>query len=132
MPAQSDCPPPAPADSAGRPVLRVVARLAGPLTGRAPVDLNVIASAVQAVRDIFDLMAKETPEHWRTIAARLDAVPTALEQYASALSWSADQDQVPPRRQVEKVAEQSANTPSAPVHTYAPAKKPGLRGLFGR
>ena len=76
------------------------------LGGGAPVDLNVIASAPQAVRDIFDLMAKDTAEQWRTIAARLDNVPRALEQYASALTWSAEHDQVAARRQVVQVAEQ--------------------------
>ncbi|HSP60389.1 MAG TPA: DUF885 domain-containing protein [Ornithinimicrobium sp.] len=76
------------------------------LGGGAPVDLTVIASAPQAVRDIFDLMAKDTAEQWRTIAARLDNVPRALEQYASALTWSAEHDQVAARRQVVQVAEQ--------------------------
>ncbi|GAA5160878.1 DUF885 domain-containing protein [Ornithinimicrobium tianjinense] len=76
------------------------------LEGRAPVDLNVIASAPQAVRDVFDIMAKDTEEHWRTIAARLDAVPAALQQYADALTWSAERGQVVPRRQVTAVAEQ--------------------------
>ncbi|MFK5633070.1 DUF885 domain-containing protein [Ornithinimicrobium sp. LYQ103] len=88
------------------------------LAGRAPVDLNVIASAVQVVRDIFDLMAKETAEQWRTITARLDAVPTALEQYASSLRWSADQGQVPPRRQVDKVAEQCRDQASDESSTF--------------
>ncbi|MFK5689703.1 DUF885 domain-containing protein [Ornithinimicrobium sp. LYQ92] len=76
------------------------------LAGRAPVDLNVIASAPQAVRDIFDLMAKDTEAHWETVVARLEAVPTALEQYASALRWGADRGQAPPLRQVRAVAEQ--------------------------
>ncbi|MGO0575097.1 DUF885 domain-containing protein [Ornithinimicrobium panacihumi] len=76
------------------------------LDGGAPVDLNVIASAPQGVRDIFDLMPKETPQHWGNIISRLDAVPAAMEQYISALRWCAEQGQVAPLRQVTKVAEQ--------------------------
>jgi uncharacterized protein (DUF885 family) len=88
------------------------------LEGRAPVDLNVIASAPQAVRDIFDIMAKDTEEHWRTIATRLDAVPTALTQYASALTWSAERGQVAPRRQVERVAEQCRDQAGEEASTF--------------
>ena len=76
------------------------------LAGRAPVDLNVIASAPQALRDIFDIMGKDTEEQWRDVVARLEAMPTAVEQYISALRWSAEQGQVAPVRQVTKVAEQ--------------------------
>ncbi|AXH95865.1 DUF885 domain-containing protein [Ornithinimicrobium avium] len=88
------------------------------LEGRAPVDLNVIASAPQAVRDIFDIMGKDTEEQWRTIAARLDAVPIALQQYASALAWSAERGQVVPRRQVEKVAEQCRDQAAEDTSTF--------------
>ena len=88
------------------------------LEGRAPVDLNVIASAPQAVRDIFDLMAKESEEDWRTVVARLEAVPAALDQYASALRFSAEQGQVAPRRQVEKVAEQCRDQAGDEASTF--------------
>ncbi|WP_151524467.1 DUF885 domain-containing protein [Serinicoccus kebangsaanensis] len=76
------------------------------LAGRTPVEFNVLTAACLAVRDIFDLMAKDTEAHWATLVARLRAVPAALEQYASALRWSAEQGQVPPVRQVRAVAEQ--------------------------
>ncbi|WP_298891093.1 DUF885 domain-containing protein [uncultured Serinicoccus sp.] len=76
------------------------------LSGRAPVELNVIASAPQAVRDIFDLMPKDTEQDWSTVVARLRAVPPALQQFVSALAWSAGQGQVPPVRQVRAVAAQ--------------------------
>ncbi|SOC52514.1 DUF885 domain-containing protein [Ornithinimicrobium cerasi] len=88
------------------------------LQGRAPVDLNVIASPTQAVRDIFDIMGKDTEEQWRTVAARLDAVPTALRQYASALTWSAERGQVAPRRQVERVAEQCRDQAGDEASTF--------------
>jgi uncharacterized protein (DUF885 family) len=88
------------------------------LEGRAPVDLNVIASAPQAVRDIFDLMGKDTAEQWGNIVARLEAVPTALQQYISALAWSAERGQVPPRRQVTAVAEQCRDQAGEEASTF--------------
>lgn len=79
------------------------------LDGVDPVELNVINSAVQALRDVVDLMPKGSAEDWATIARRLRAVPTALEQYATALRHSAGHGRVAPRRQVEKVAGQCAD-----------------------
>ncbi|WP_298747577.1 DUF885 domain-containing protein [uncultured Serinicoccus sp.] len=76
------------------------------LEGRTPVEFNVLTAAPLAVRDVFDLMPKDTEEHWGTVAARLRAVPTALEQFVSALRWSAQRGQVPPVRQVRGVAGQ--------------------------
>src|SRR5690606_40098603 len=43
------------------------------LTGQ----LNNIASPVQEMRDVFDLMPTSTPEHWENIALRLAALPDA-------------------------------------------------------
>ncbi len=76
------------------------------LAGQDPIDLNVIASPVQGIRDIFDLMDKDSAEHWGTVTRRLQAVPAALEQYAGSLRYSAERGAVNPRRQVEKVAQQ--------------------------
>ena len=118
------------------------------LAGEAPVELNVIASAPQAVRDIFDLMAKDTEAHWETLIARLEAVPTAIEQYLSALRWSAGQGQVAPLRQVRAVAEQcrdqageeassfdaltdeSAGQPE-PIRTHLASAVDGAKRAFG-
>ena len=88
------------------------------LDGGAPVDLNVIASAPQSVRDIFDLMPKETPEQWGNVIARLDAVPVALQQYISALSWSAERGQVVPHRQVMAVAGQCRDQAGDEASTF--------------
>ncbi len=88
------------------------------LSGLDPVPLNVIACAVQQVRDIFDLMGKETEQDWGRIRARLAAVPVALEQYASALRWSARHGVIAPRRQVHRTAEQCRDQ-AGPESTYA-------------
>jgi uncharacterized protein (DUF885 family) len=67
-------------------------------------ELNVIASPVQYVRSIFDLMKTDTVERWRTVAARLAAVPQALDGYRRSLGHARDHGNVAARRQVEKVA----------------------------
>ncbi|WP_235912301.1 DUF885 domain-containing protein [Ruania zhangjianzhongii] len=64
-------------------------------------DLNVIASPVQHVREVFDLMPTDTPEQWETIAARMEAVPQALAGYIESLQVAAERGQVAPIRQVE-------------------------------
>ncbi|QDO90250.1 DUF885 domain-containing protein [Ornithinimicrobium ciconiae] len=79
------------------------------VAGQDPMELNVIACPVQSVRDIFDIMPKESAEDWGTITRRLRAVGPALQQYAGALAYSAGHGAVSPRRQVEKVAEQCAD-----------------------
>ncbi|ANS78452.1 Conserved protein, DUF885 [Serinicoccus hydrothermalis] len=76
------------------------------LEGRTPVEFNVLTAAPLAVRDVFDLMGKDTEAHWSTVVARLHAVPASLEQFVSALRWCAGQGQVPPLRQVRAVAGQ--------------------------
>ncbi len=63
--------------------------------------LNVIASPLQGVRDVFDLMPTATQDDWATIATRLGALPRALDQYLGTLRESADRGLVTPRRQVE-------------------------------
>ena len=47
--------------------------------GQVESSLNVIASPIQSVRDIFDQMPTGTPDEWATIGRRLSAVPAALE-----------------------------------------------------
>ncbi|MFS8100062.1 DUF885 domain-containing protein [Lentzea alba] len=68
--------------------------------------LNVIASPIQSVRDIFDQMPTDTPEQWATIGRRLSAVPAALEGLQASLSHAASRGHVSALRQVTRVAEQ--------------------------
>jgi uncharacterized protein (DUF885 family) len=62
--------------------------------------LNVIASPLQLVRDIFDLTPSDTAEQWATVAKRLTAVPAAIAGYMSSLRFGAERGRVAPRRQV--------------------------------
>lgn len=69
--------------------------------------LNTIASPVQDVRMVFDMMATEHPEHWATIATRLGRVPASLDGIRASLLAAADAGNAPALRQVTKVAEQA-------------------------
>jgi uncharacterized protein (DUF885 family) len=71
------------------------------------MSLNVLASPLQAVRDVFDLMPQDSEQHWRTFAIRMSKIPAALEGYKESLLTARDRGQVTPRRQVTACAEQS-------------------------
>lgn len=70
--------------------------------------LNNIASPVQNLRDIFDVMPTDTVEAWSNIAARLNAMPLAIDGYIESLRLGATLSGVAPARQVEEAARQSA------------------------
>jgi len=72
------------------------------------MSLNVLASPVQAIRDIFDLMPTGTDAHWLTFAARMTKVPAALDSYVESLRAAAARGLVSPKRQVEACAAQCA------------------------
>lgn len=68
--------------------------------------LNVIASPVQDLRQIFDLMPTATAEDWRTIARRLEAMSEAVRKLRAGLSQAASDGHVAAARQVTRVAQQ--------------------------
>lgn len=72
-------------------------------------EINVIASPMQAVRDVFDLMPTATAEDWATIATRMGKVPTALEQWTESLAAAAAKGDIAPLRQYERCIEQCAD-----------------------
>ncbi|MFD4430880.1 DUF885 domain-containing protein [Nocardia sp. NPDC058497] len=69
--------------------------------------LNVIASPVQDIRMVFDLMATGTGAEWAVIAARLGQVPEALLGVRASLLVAADSGRISARRQIDKTAEQA-------------------------
>jgi uncharacterized protein (DUF885 family) len=71
-------------------------------------DLNVIASPVQDIRSVLDLMPTETADDWAVIATRLGAIPGALDGYIETLRKGIAQGIVPARRQVVEVVTQIA------------------------
>ena len=71
-------------------------------------DLNVLASPPQDLREVFDLMPAATAQDWATIATRLARMPEAVAGYQAGLRYAAERGHVSARRQVTKVADQSA------------------------
>ncbi|ONI79248.1 hypothetical protein ALI144C_25800 [Actinosynnema sp. ALI-1.44] len=68
--------------------------------------LNVIASTVQNVRAIFDLLPTETAEDWAGVRTLLGKVPAAVDGIKAGLLDAARRDQLVALRQITKVAEQ--------------------------
>lgn len=73
-------------------------------------ELNVIASPLQTMRDVFDLMATDTEDDWALIGVRLARVPTGVDAYAAGLRAAAASDQPPALRQVTRGVEQAGRT----------------------
>ncbi|MGV8968784.1 MAG: DUF885 domain-containing protein, partial [Cellulomonas sp.] len=72
------------------------------------MSLNVLASPLQGIRGIFDLMPTATDAHWMTLATRLTKVPAALDSYVESLRASAVKGLVSPKRQVQACSDQCA------------------------
>ncbi len=69
--------------------------------------LRVLGSPFQSIRMVFDLMPRDTEEHWSNIAARLALVPQALESYRQSLIEGARQSKTSSRRQAAGCAQQA-------------------------
>ncbi|WP_110241706.1 DUF885 domain-containing protein [Nocardioides gilvus] len=74
--------------------------------GHSRNELSVIVSALHEVRQVFDLMETEGEDAWEKIAARLDAVPAALDGYRVTLADEASKGHVVAARQYTEVAAQ--------------------------
>lgn len=75
--------------------------------GEPLADLNVIASPLQGIRDIFDLMPTDTEEAWANIASRLAAIPDAVDGYIASLREGARRGLRPAALQVREGAKQA-------------------------
>ncbi|WP_404432779.1 DUF885 domain-containing protein [Microbacterium lacus] len=71
-------------------------------------DLNVIASPVQNIRAVFDLMPTASVDDWSVISTRLSAVPGAISAYIETLREGIAEGVVPARRQVTETVTQIA------------------------
>ncbi|WP_439593253.1 DUF885 domain-containing protein [Microbacterium sp.] len=63
-------------------------------------NVNVIASPVQELRSVFDLMPTATADDWSVVATRLRALPGAIDGYVETLRSGIAKGVVPARRQV--------------------------------
>ena len=77
--------------------------------GLEEMSLNVIASPLQEIRDVFDLMPQESEADWATFATRMAKIPTAVGQYQESLLAGKAAGHVAPRRQVEQGIAQSTD-----------------------
>ncbi|HEY2549019.1 MAG TPA: DUF885 domain-containing protein [Streptosporangiaceae bacterium] len=82
-------------------------------------ELNVLASWVQGVRQVFDLMPTEGEQAQRNLLARMLAVPAAYAELRQTYDQAASAGQVAARRQVERCASQCAEW-SAPGKGFYP------------
>ncbi|WP_193043092.1 DUF885 domain-containing protein [Mycolicibacterium baixiangningiae] len=71
-------------------------------------ELNVIASPLQTMRDVFDLMAADTADDWVVIDRRLAKLPDRVPAYAQALRTAVAEGHPPAIRQVQRGVEQAA------------------------
>jgi uncharacterized protein (DUF885 family) len=70
-------------------------------------DLNVIASPLQAMRDVFDLMSTDTDQDWALIGRRMSKVPARVAGYAEALRAAVTAGRAPAARQVARGIDQA-------------------------
>jgi len=68
--------------------------------GITSMSLNVIASPLQQVRDVFDLMNTDNAADTAVVGARMSALPRALDQWLESLNEAASAGLVAARRQV--------------------------------
>ncbi|MFK3981815.1 DUF885 domain-containing protein [Micromonospora sp. NPDC050397] len=74
--------------------------------GETTSEINVIASGLHEIRQVFDLMPTEGTEAVANIAARLNQFPAALRDYRTTLAAAADDGHVSPQAQMVEVAKQ--------------------------
>jgi uncharacterized protein (DUF885 family) len=77
--------------------------------GETTSQLDVIASWIQGVRQVFDLMPTKGEEAQRNIATRMAAVPAAYDSLQQTYAEAARQDRVAARRQIIECAKQCAD-----------------------
>ena len=70
-------------------------------------DMNHVWSPFQNMRDVFDVMGKETQEQWDAIASRLEGFPGMLEGYRQCLEVGLGAGDTVAVRQAESVVEQA-------------------------
>ncbi len=69
-------------------------------------DLNSMASPLQAMREIWDHMGKETDDDWTNIVYRLERLPAALDGYRTSLDEGRRKGIAVAERQVRAAVEQ--------------------------
>ena len=87
---------------------RLQASLALDDAGETMRTLRIIGSPFQAIRNVFDIMPRNTEHDWQIMAARLELVPAGLDGVKASLSETTSRGRPPARRQILACAEQGA------------------------
>ena len=97
-------------------------------------DLNSIASGLQGIRQIIDLMPKDTTEQWSNLIARLASIDSVVASYRTSLAAGADAGEHVARRQVDEGIRQArSNTADdAPILRLLEAHDAGDGGADQR
>jgi uncharacterized protein (DUF885 family) len=91
-------------------------------------ELNVIASPLQTMRDVFDLMATDTEDDWAVIGQRLSRLPHRVAGYCQALRAAVAAGGGPAIRQVRRAIDQAGQNQQLFVDMVKEAA-PGNPGL---
>jgi uncharacterized protein (DUF885 family) len=91
-------------------------------------ELNVIASPLQTMRDVFDLMATDSDDDWALISRRLARIPERVVGYVDGLCAAVAGGHPPAARQVSRGIEQAGRIQQLFVDMVsgAPASNPTL------
>ena len=116
-------------DRVARDAMSESMRLSGELhdAGERFRSLNILASPLQSLRRVFDLMPRESEEHWSNIAARLAALPAGLDGLRRTLDTGIERGMVSTQRQASECAKQCATWSGA---AGAPSYFDGLVEAF--
>lgn len=76
-------------------------------------DLNHTFSPFQVIRDVFDVMGRDSASDWEVITTRMREVPGMLEGYRQSLQIGVSSARTVARRQVESAIEQAEAAASA-------------------
>ncbi|MBO0676587.1 DUF885 domain-containing protein [Mycolicibacterium sp. S2-37] len=97
-------------------------------------ELNVIASPLQTMRDVFDLMATDTEDDWAVVDRRLATLPLRVPGYAEALRTAAAGPHPPAIRQVRRGIDQAGRIAHLLVDMVADAApgRPALQADLDR
>lgn len=71
-------------------------------------ELRIIGSPLGAIRQVYDLMPRETPADWEVIATRMERVPAAVAGFRASLDLGRQRGILAARRQAAEVANQAA------------------------
>ena len=96
------------ADRIARDVLlaHLASELRGHESGDWLADLNIIASPLQTIRDVFDMMSVETTQDWEHRRSRLVQLPATIEGYQRTLAKGLATGTVAAKRQAVECAKQ--------------------------